>query len=127
VNDLYSDLTAGRTVEKISRDLSRMYSAAKERGVKVVAITVAPWGGFRRYYNERRAGTTRELNGWIAGEAAEGRVDALVDAYALLSCGDAERLCPEYEAPFSDGLHFGPEGHRVLGAALVKRAFSDCR
>jgi lysophospholipase L1-like esterase len=127
VNDLYSDLTAGRTVEKISRDLTIMYESARQRGLRVVALTVAPWGGFRRYYNEKRGRATSELNGWIKDQAERGLVHHVVDAYALLSCGQPERLCEEYSKPFKDGLHFGPIGHQRLGEALEQTVFSDCR
>jgi lysophospholipase L1-like esterase len=126
VNDLYSDKTALRSVPKIQADLSAMYAMAKQHGIRVVAVTVAPWGGFTRYYNAERAGTTRQLNAWILGrEGAE--VDHAIDAYALLSCGDPERLCPEYAAPFRDGLHFGQKGHARLGEAIHEEVFSDCR
>jgi lysophospholipase L1-like esterase len=127
VNDLYSDLTAGRTPEKVSKDLAAMFAAARERGVKIVAITVAPWGGFERYYNPRRGQATLELNAWLQAEHARGQIDHVVDAYALLSCGDPERLCPEVALPYKDGLHFGPVGHEKLGEALYAAVFNDCR
>lgn len=125
VNDLYSDETAGRSLEKIQRDLTALYAAGRARGLRVVAFTVAPWGGFRKYFNERRARATERLNAWIAEQRVLGHVDVVVDAYALLSCGDPERLCPEYAAPSTDGLHFGPRGHAKLGEELVK-AFAEC-
>src|ERR1019366_5187418 len=40
VNDLYSDLTAGRTPALIERDLTAMYESAHKHGAKVVAVTV---------------------------------------------------------------------------------------
>lgn len=120
VNDLYSDLTAKRTVEKISADLERMYRASRASGARVIAVTVAPWGGFRRYFTEHRWQNTRKLNAWIRGTPARGLTDGVVDAELLLSCGDAERLCEKYALPFRDGLHFGPEGHRRLSSALVQ-------
>ena len=126
VNDLYSDLTAGRTNERIEQDLSAIYAAAKDRGLTVVAVTVSPWGGFSRYFNERRSRSTRLLNAWILGTAASGQTDVVVDSYPLLSCGDPARLCPKYEAPSQDGLHPGPEGHAILAQALLERAFSHC-
>jgi lysophospholipase L1-like esterase len=126
VNDLYSDETAGRTPAKIERDLSAMYRASRERGLRVVSLTAAPWGGFTRYFNERRAAATRELNRWILAQAAEQTVDTVVDAWSLLSCGDPERLCPHYERPRPDGLHFGAAGHERLGAALYDAEFSRC-
>jgi lysophospholipase L1-like esterase len=125
VNDLYSDLTAGRTVKKITADLGAMYGAARAQGLRVVAVTVAPWGGFTRYFNASREASTLELNRWILGRVKEGAVDVAVDAFPLLACGSA--LCEEVARPHRDGLHFGPEGHRRLAEALHRSAFGDCR
>lgn len=126
VNDLYSDLTAKRTPAKIERDLTKMYKAAHEHGMQVVAITVTPWGGFKRYFNERRQKATLELNRWIKAEPDSGDVDFVVDAYPLLSCGNSEKLCPRYAKPFKDGIHFGSEGQKVLGKALYEAVFKGC-
>jgi lysophospholipase L1-like esterase len=122
VNDLYSDETAGRSNAKIQRDLAAIYERAHARGLRVVAITVAPWGGFSRWYTPRRGAATDELNAWIKA----GPADAVVDAHALLSCGDRERLCAEYAAPFKDGLHFGKKGQELLGEALYRAEFERC-
>jgi lysophospholipase L1-like esterase len=126
VNDLYSDLTAGRTPALIEKDLAFMYDDAHRHGAKVVAMTVAPWGGFTRYFNASRSAATLEVNRWILSQRATGAVDATVDAYALLSCGEPTTLCPHYTAPFRDGLHFGDEAHRVLGESLFSAAFARC-
>lgn len=125
VNDLYSDETAGRTVEKITKDLGAMYAAARGRGVKVVAVTVAPWGGFTRYFTPHRGETTRALNAWIRAQAAEGKVDAVVDASVLLACDDPDRLCPDFG--MKDGLHWTTKGHERLGRALADGPFAGCR
>jgi lysophospholipase L1-like esterase len=126
VNDLYSDLTAGRTPAKIERDLGRMYDEAHRHGARVVALTVAPWGGFRRYFNASRSAATLDVNRWILTERDDGAIDAAVDAYGLLSCGDSTTLCPKYVARHDDGLHFGLEGHRRLFEALVEQVFAGC-
>lgn len=126
VNDLYSDLTAGRTPALVEQDLSAMYVDAHKHRARVVAMTIAPWGGFTRFFNASRAAATLEVNRWILGQRATGLVDAVVDAYGLLSCGEATTLCPRYTAPFKDGIHFGDEGHRILGEALFTEAFSRC-
>lgn len=126
VNDLYSDQTAGRSNDKIQGDLQAMYGAAKAAGMQVVALTVAPWGGFTRYWNERRGQNTVALNGWIAGRLQQD-VDHVVDTYPMLSCGTPTKLCPDYEKPYKDGLHFGPEGHSRVGAALYAQVFGACR
>lgn len=126
VNDLYSDQTAGRTPAKIESDLLRMYKAAKGKNMSVVALTVAPWGGFTKYFNAHRAKTTRELNKWILAQPAAKTADHTVDAFALLSCGDPDKLCPKSAPPFKDGLHFGPVGHEILGKALFDTVFATC-
>jgi lysophospholipase L1-like esterase len=126
VNDLYSDETAGRTREKIETDLKALYAGGSSRGLRVVAITVAPWGGFDKYYNPRRGRATRELNAWILEGPTRGDTDVAVDAYTLLSCGDPERLCPRYAMAKSDGLHFGKLGHEALGQALHDAEFHKC-
>jgi lysophospholipase L1-like esterase len=126
VNDLYSDETAGRTVPKIEADLAALYAAGRARGLRVVALTVAPWGGFAKYYNARRGAATRELNDWIRLGVDRGDVDVVVDAYALLSCGEPERLCSRYTLPKDDGLHFGKLGHETLGGALYDAEFARC-
>ncbi len=125
VNDLYSDLTAHRTVDRITADLSSMYASARAHGLRVVALTVAPWGGFRSF-NASRAAATGAVNRWIFAQRDLGAVDAVVDAHALLSCGNADALCDRYAAPFHDGIHFGPEGHRRLADALFASVFDDC-
>lgn len=128
VNDLYSDETAGRTVAKIQNDLSHMYATARARGLRVLAMTVAPWGGFTRYWSPKRRGTTLALNAWIREAPARGDVGGVVDAWALLSCGDAgsppDKLCPTFAR--RDGLHVTTDGQRKLGEALHARYFADC-
>jgi lysophospholipase L1-like esterase len=124
VNDLYSDKTAGRTVAKIQSDLAAMYAAARAQGMKVIALTVAPWGGFS-HHTPARAVTTRQLNSWIMSQQTEGAVDAAVDTGPVLSCGDPERLCEGLGR--KDGLHWAPAGHEKLGEALFARVFSGCR
>ncbi len=126
VNDLYSDLTAGRTPARIERDLTWMYEAARRHGAKVVAITVSPWGGFTRYFNASRLAATLETNRWILAQREAGTVDAVVDAYSLLSCGDPTMLCASFTVPFRDGLHFGPPGHEKLGEQLFTQVFASC-
>ncbi|MEB2321502.1 MAG: GDSL-type esterase/lipase family protein [Sorangiineae bacterium] len=127
VNDLYSNLTAGRTNPRIEEDLDALYRQAHAHGMRVVAITVTPWGGFTRYFTADRSASTVALNRFIVERAHAGAIEHAVDAYPLLSCGDPERLCPELAKPFKDGLHFGPAGHEVLGRALHEQVFSDCR
>jgi lysophospholipase L1-like esterase len=127
VNDLYSDQTANRTLTRIESDLGAIYGALRARGTDVVAITVAPWGGFKRWFTPERGRNTLTLNGWISSRPAAAEVASAVDAYPLLSCGIPEQLCPELAAPHKDGLHFGKLGHQKLAEALLAGPFRGCR
>src|SRR5262249_17708880 len=102
------------------------YTWGKAHDVKVVALTVAPWGGFKRYFNPSRAEATRTVNAWIREQPKAGHVDFVIDAYALLSCGDSERLCDRFVEPFRDGIHFGPKAPELLARPLYRGLFSAC-
>ncbi len=119
VNDLYSDITASRKLPKIERDLFTIYAMGHQNNSLVIAITVAPWGGFRRYYTEQRGANTAELNRWMTMQQTIGAVDFVVQSGPALSCGDSTHLCPSLSKPYHDGLHFGAEGHQQLGVALL--------
>lgn len=119
VNDLYSDKTAKRTLSKIERDLTAIYALGHANHAAVVAVGVAPWGGFRKWFTEERGANMAQLNEWIRQQKAAGIVDVFVDSVTELTCGNARELCPELAKPFHDGLHFGPAGHRKLGVAIV--------
>jgi lysophospholipase L1-like esterase len=122
VNDLYSDQSAGRSLDKIEADLARIYQLLIARHVQVIAVTVTPWGDFKRWFTALRGQNTLSLNRWILS-----RADVTpVDAYPLLSCGDPQKLCPELAAPHKDGLHFGKLGHEKLAQALLDGPFSSC-
>jgi len=124
INDICSDETALRTNDKIRRDLAAMFNMAKQNHIQVVAMTLPPWGGFKLYYNPRRAASTREINRWLWKQAQDGQVDALFDTRPLLSCGHPELLCEKYGWP--DKVHWSKEGHRVIGAALHAQLFNNC-
>jgi lysophospholipase L1-like esterase len=126
VNDLYSDQTANRTLPRIESYLTQIYQALTSRGTQVIAITVTPWGGFKRWFTPERSQSTLALNRWILARPPAGAVWTALDAYPLLSCGDPERLCPELAAPHKDGLHFGKLGHEKLAKALLEGPFRAC-
>lgn len=125
VNDVCSDETAKRTPSLITGDLGTMYESAKRNGIKVIALEIAPWGGFKKFYNPRRAAATRLVNQWIRGQAAQGLIDAVFDPGSVLTCGESDRLCKSLS--WKDGLHFNAAGHRKLGEALYQQYFADCQ
>ena len=127
VNDMYSDKTAGRTAKKVEADLALMYGWARERGAAVIAVTIAPWGGFKPWWNGTRGARTREVNRWIFEQQKAGAVAHVLDAFSLLSCGVPDVLCHRLNTSPGDGLHFNEAGHAILAEALHTQVFHDCR
>lgn len=125
INDICSDESADRTNDKIKDDLGAMYRMAAERGAEVIAVTLPPWGGFKKYYNARRAASTHEINRWIRKQHQDGHVGRLFDVYPLMSCGNPEKLCKRYG--WKDRVHWNKAGHQVAGKALYEALFKDCR
>lgn len=122
IGDILSNETAKRSTRTITADLAAIFAMAKAKGIAVVALTLPPWGGFKGYDGARHQ-MTLDVNTWLRGGPPD--VDVVVDIHALLSCGDANKLCREYAWP--DQLHWGKKGHAVVGAALARLAFADCR
>ncbi len=125
INDICSDEKAKRTNDKIIADLTAIYAEAHRVGLAVIAMTLPPWGGFTAFYNPRRAASSFALSDWIREQAKTGAVDLLFETYPLLSCGEPEKMCDPYAVP--DHVHWSAEGHRVIGEALAKTIFADCR
>jgi len=121
IGDILSNETAHRTAKKIESDLSEMYAMAKARGMKVVALTLPPWGAFKSYDGARHQ-MTLDVNDWLRKGPAD--ADVVVDIFPLLSCGDANKLCRDYAWP--DQLHWAAKGHDVVGKELAAKVFADC-
>ena len=124
INDICSDESAHRSNDKIKTDLGWMYTEGKRRGLDVIALTLPPWAGFKKYYNRRRARSTFSINSWIKTQRKSGRIDLLLDVYPLLSCGHPEHLCDRYG--WNDKVHWSSAGHKVVGQALYQTIFADC-
>jgi len=126
VNDLLAGLLVGPArLRRTERNLSWMYRTAREHGVKVIAMTVPPWGRLRGVV-DRRVQATHRLNTWMFKQEELGKLDAVFDTYPLLSCGDPNVLCRRYRRFVNDDVHWGRRGHKLIGDALYKQVFPDC-
>jgi hypothetical protein len=126
VNDLAAATPREARIDRIKANLGQMYRTARARGVSVVALTVPPWGRLRGVTDKRTA-ATEQLNDWIREQATSGAVDHTVDIHGLLSCGDAQVLCPKNRRVANDHIHWGRAGHEIVAEALRREVFSDCR
>lgn len=115
VNDLVSDIS----VENIESNLSAMYAKAKQKNMRVIAITLTPWKGYSQW-NEQRQGKTEQINEWVRNHPAN--VDIVVDAYTTLNDG-TDKLKPEYDP--GDHLHPNLVGYNALGDAIFAVAYNN--
>jgi hypothetical protein len=126
VNDLAAASPRSARIRRIQKNLAGMYQTARARGVRVVAVTLPPWGRLRGV-RDARASATLELNQWILEQARSGAVDHAVDIHGSLSCGDRDFLCPKNRRFANDHVHWGAAGHSIVADALHREVFADCR
>lgn len=109
-----NDLASGRSLDQIKANLEGLYRAAKNGGLRVVALTVTPWMDHAK--GEKNRGRTDALNEWILSNPIP---DAIVDTSVL---GDHTGcLLPPYDS--GDGLHMTSAGAEDLAALVLEEAF----
>jgi lysophospholipase L1-like esterase len=112
VNDLASD----RSPATVINNLEQMYTIARERGVRVIAVKLTPWAG--HWKGRHKQAETQEVNDWIEFMAP---VDRVVDTSML---GDEDgKLLPQYWNKKKDKLHLGVAGQHMLGQLVYEQGF----
>ena len=102
-------------VEQMIAAYSQMVQRARERGVKVIASTILPYGASEYYHPDAANEADREaVNNWLR---TPGNVDHLVDLDALMRDPKAPtRLRREFDK--GDGLHPSDAGYRFMADAV---------
>ena len=105
-----------------ARDLIGAYEQiierAHDRGIKTFGATILPCGG-SFYSSPELEAARQEVNAWIRGS---GRFDAVVD----FDAATRDPRNPSHlsaEADGGDHLHPGPEGYRIMAAAIDLELF----
>ena len=112
VNDVYQ----GRTVADVTSQLRGMYDRAAAAGIPVVAGSIVPYNTATAEQNTKM----REINAWIAAEAArDPRIEFADTRAAAAAPGQPDMLSGS-----PDGLHPDVAGYRkmadVLGPAILR-------
>ena len=107
VNDLYQ----GYPVRWVTEHLERMYQAAAEARIPVLACTVMPYNGMSDAVRGRMA----EVNAWIRAYSAEHHL-TLCDLFTVMEDPSA----PGRLINTVDGLHPDVEGYRRMGEAVTE-------
>jgi lysophospholipase L1-like esterase len=115
VNDVYQGRPAAHVIDR----LRGMYREAATAGIRVVAGSILPFNTATSDQNARM----REVNDWIAAEAARDRNVWFADTRrAVAAPGNPEALVSS-----PDELHPSPDGYRRMAEALmpvIERAIS---
>jgi lysophospholipase L1-like esterase len=108
VNDVYQ----GRPVSHVTAQLRAMYDRAAAAGIPVIAGTIVPYDTATEEQNAKM----REINAWIAAEAARDSRVRVVDTRAAAAApGQPDRL-----AGSPDGLHPDVDGYRKMAEAIER-------
>jgi hypothetical protein len=126
VNDVSGLSLVDPRIGRIKTNLSFLYQVAKTGGLRVVAVTIPPWGRMRGGI-DRRGEATETLNDWILERPKDKSVDVAVDVRPALTCGDSNMLCAKYRRYPDDFIHWNVAGHSVVAEELHRTAFADCR
>lgn len=112
-----NDVRAGSSAEEVSAGMSTIATRARERGIRVLAATIVPCGGYKDCttdVDDRR----QRINGFLRANSGPGATfDALLDFDEVLrDPGDPARLLPAYDS--GDHLHPGDAGLRAMAESI---------
>ena len=112
-NDVYSRFTA----RLIKSNLQQIYSAARQAGARVVAVTIPPLATVKGWTGEQQD-TLQSVNAWIMADSSEfaGDVDDRVDSYVVLADPRTGGLASQYDV--GDHIHLSGAGYRALAEAI---------
>lgn len=101
---------------------AQIIARARDRGIKVIAGTIMPYGASSYYHPTAANEADRaEINGWLRGP---GHADAIIDFDAIMrDPAHPERLRPDLDS--GDGLHPSAAGYRLMGNAVPLSLFTN--
>ncbi|PSK81387.1 lysophospholipase L1-like esterase [Murinocardiopsis flavida] len=112
-----NDVRAGSSAEEVSAGMSTIAGRARERGIRVIAATIVPCGGYKDCtadVDRRR----QQINGFLRDNSGPGETfDALLDFDKVVrDPADPTRLLPAYDS--GDHLHPGDAGLRAIAESI---------
>lgn len=109
-----NNIRLGQNATDVQPDLQSMYDAAHAAGIKVIAVTLTPFGLDTTDWTSTKETQRNLLNAWI--RAIPTNVDFIVDADLILRDPAAHQ---NYLAAYNaDGLHYNLAGGTALGHGI---------
>lgn len=112
-----NDLASNRGAQYVKDNLDWIYSQAQSNGMKVIAISILPWG-CSSYSSPEKMAMTKEINAWIKTNS---KVDYFIDAYEEFNQGN-DCLRDIYGGN-NDTVHPNAAGHKKLAEMINNKAF----
>jgi lysophospholipase L1-like esterase len=102
-------------VVRMTTSYDQMIRKARERGIKIYAATIMPYGGSAYYHPDAANEQDRQaINAWIR---TPGRFDAVIDFDKLTADpANPSKLAPAYDS--GDGLHPSLAGYKAMADAV---------
>jgi len=130
-----NDLASGKRAPSIINNLKAMYIEAKNKGIRVIALTIIPWASHKpadfgvsgkRVKRSRWAPEYKKVNDFIRSSAL---VDVVVDTEKFMGDGQSPpALLREFRRsnkPDGDQLHPNSKGQAFLGELIYKVALKE--
>lgn len=127
-----NDLASGKKSSTIINNLKSMYAKAKNAGIRVIALTIIPWGSHkpadfgvngRRVKRSRWAPEYKKVNDFIRSSPL---VDVVIDTEKFMGdTANPPALKKEFRRsnkPAGDQLHPNARGQAFLGELIYKMA-----
>jgi lysophospholipase L1-like esterase len=111
INDVY----ALNSITNAKKNLQSMYNLAKNSGMKVIGVTIAPTDSYPPYTDELGK-LTNDLNSWILNNKT---LDSAVDFNKMLKKNGKQDL----NLFVSDKLHANSSAHKTLADTIEKNMF----
>ena len=92
--------------------LNSIYLVGKKHGIKIVAVSLLPWGNYSRW-SERQQRNLIELNKYMKSNT---NVNVYINAYDYMGNG-TKYLDKGFDK--GDGLHLNKIGQRALGRFMT--------
>jgi len=108
-------------VVRMTASYDQMIRRARERGVKIYAATIMPYGGSAYYHPDAANERDRQaINAWIR---TPGRFDAVIDFDKLTADpANPSKLAPAFDS--GDGLHPSLAGYKAMADAVPLALFT---
>ena len=115
----------GNNANAVEADLQDMYTMAKQAGMRVIALTITPYKGYREWTPPLQ-NRNDAVNSWIMDTVNGAKdVDIRADVYsALEDPANPDAMKDEYANP--DKLHPNRAGQEAIGTAVFDAAYAGC-